>query len=127
MIGTAIFLPGVVFLYGWAPYAHWPAYLLLLVVALFGVILIVISIPLSSYIVDAFGLYSASAMTMVLLTRCTMGTLLPLAIPPLTDALGLGGGFAFLAAICFVMLPLPIVIMRYGSSWRQKSEYTRSD
>lgn len=55
------------------------------------------------------------------------GTLLPLAIPPLTDALGLGYGFLVLAGVCLALLPLPIVVMRYGSRWRQKSVYTRTD
>ncbi|CZR54254.1 related to multidrug resistance protein [Phialocephala subalpina] len=127
MIGAAAILPVVVALYGWAPSAQWPVYLLLLTVGLVGFVLITISIPLSSYVVDAFGLYSASAMTMVLLVRCLAGTLLPLAIPPLTDAVGLGYGFLLLAGFCLVMFPLPIVVMRYGSSWRQKSVYTRND
>ncbi|KAF8857429.1 MFS general substrate transporter [Acephala macrosclerotiorum] len=127
MIGAAVVLPVVVALYGWVPYAQWPVYLLLLAVGLVGFILIMISIPLSSYVVDAFGLYSASAMTMILLVRCLAGTLLPLAIPPLTDAVGLGYGFLLLAGVCLMTMPLPIIIMRYGSSWRQKSVYTRND
>jgi len=53
------------------------------------------------------------------------GTLLPLAIPPLTDALGLGYGFLVLGAICVLLIPLPVVVMRYGHQWRQNSAYTR--
>jgi fucose permease len=127
MIGGAAFLPAVVVLYGWVPYAQWPVGLLLLSVALFGFAIIMIWVPLASYVVDAFGLYSASAMTMVLISRCLGGTLLPLAIPPLIDALGLGYGFLVVAAICLAMVPFPAVIMRYGSRWRQNSAYTRSD
>ncbi|CAL3962281.1 unnamed protein product [Diplocarpon coronariae] len=127
LIVAAFIFPLVTFLYGWVPSMHWPVWLLLLEVGLFGFILIVMSAPVSSYIVDSFGLYSASAMTMVLLTRCTMGTLLPLTIPPLTDALGLGGAFAFLAAFCMFMIPLPIFVMRYGGNWRKKSIYTRAE
>jgi hypothetical protein len=127
MIGGAVFLPAIVALYGWAPYAYWPVSVLLLAVALLGFIMIMIMVPMTSYIVDAFGLYSASAMTMVLIARCLGGTLLPLAIPPLTNALGLGYGFLVLAAICLVLIPLPAIVMRYGSRWRQKSTYTRND
>jgi hypothetical protein len=125
-IGGAILLPAVVAFYGWAPYAQWPVWLLLLAVALLGFAIIMIWVPLSSYVVDAFGLYSASAMTMVLIARCLAGTLLPLAIPPLTDTLGLGYGFLVLAAVCLALAPLPALIMRYGSRWRQNSEYTRN-
>ncbi|KAJ5053846.1 uncharacterized protein L3040_000137 [Drepanopeziza brunnea f. sp. 'multigermtubi'] len=127
MIVAATLFPLVNFLYGWVPASGWPAWALLLSVGLFGFVLIVMSAPSSSYIVDAFGMYSASAMTMVLLTRCTMGTLLPLTIPVLTDMLGLRGAFTLLAAVCVVMVPLPVVVMRYGGVWRQKSKYTRDE
>jgi hypothetical protein len=126
MIGGAAFLPAIVALYGWVPQSHWPVYLLLLAVALFGFLIIMIWVPLASYIVDAFGLYSASAMTMILIARCLLGTLLPLAIPPLTDAIGLGYGFLVLAAVCLVLIALPVAIMRYGAHWRQSSMYTRN-
>lgn len=127
MIGLAVLMPIVVAMYGWISYSHWPVMYLLIVVGLAGFILIVIMISLASYVVDAFGLYSASAMTIVLIARCLGGTLLPLAIPPLTGALGLGYGFLVLAGLCLAMIPLPIVVMRYGNHWRQKSAYTRVD
>ncbi|KUJ11457.1 MFS general substrate transporter [Mollisia scopiformis] len=127
MIGGATFMPVVVALYGWAPYAHWPVYVILLAVALLGFALLFLSVPLTSYIVDAFGLYSASAMTMILIARCLGGTLLPLAIPPLTDALGLGYGFVLVAGIFLALIPVPMLVMRYGSVWRQKSVYTRNE
>lgn len=127
IIGGAAFLPAVVAFYGWVPYARWPVYLLLLAIALLGFLMILIMVPLTSYVVDAFGLYSASAMTMVLIARCLGGTLLPLAIPPLTGAVGLGYGFMVLAAMCLALIPLPILLMRYGTAWRQKSIYTRNE
>jgi hypothetical protein len=126
-LGGTIFMPALVAFYGWVPHVYLPVDLLLLAVALLGFVMIMIIVPLSSYIVDAFGLYSASAMTMVLIARCLGGTLLPLTIPPLTDALGLGYGFLVLAAICLALIPLPAVVMRYGWRWRQSSKYTRND
>ncbi|KAH8817273.1 major facilitator superfamily domain-containing protein [Xylogone sp. PMI_703] len=124
VVGT-VFMPIVVALYGWVPYSHWPVSLLLVAVGLVGFFLLFISISLASYVVDAFGLYSASAMTMVLIVRCLSGTLLPLAIPPLTDSLGLGYGFLVVAAVCAVLIPLPLIVIRYGQHWRQNSVYTR--
>jgi MFS family permease len=125
LIAGAIFMPVTVALYGWIPDSNWPVYQLLLAVALQGALLLMISVSLASYIVDAFGLYSASAMTIILIARCLGGTLLPLTIPPLTDALGLGNGFVVVAGICLALIPLPIGVMRYGPRWRQKSKYTR--
>lgn len=124
-IGGVAFLPAVVALYGWAPYAYWPVYLLLLAVGLLGFAIIIICVPLSSYIVDAFGLYSASAITIVLIARCLGGSLLPLVIPSIVDAIGFGYCFLALAALCLTLIPMPIVVMRYGLYWRQNSVYTR--
>ncbi|TVY80897.1 Efflux pump rdc3 [Lachnellula suecica] len=126
LIGGAVLMPVIVALYGWTPYAGWSVYLLLFIVALLGFDLLLITVPLASYIVDSFGLYSASAMTMFFLARCLGGTLLPLAIPPLTNALGLGYGFLVLAAICLALIPLPVLVMRYGPHWRQNSTYTKN-
>ena len=125
MILGAVLMPSIVALYGMVPGDHWPVHVLLIVVALLGVVILMTSIALSSYVVDAFGIYSASAMTIVLIARCLGGTLLPLAIPPLTSALGLGYGFLVLGAIFLVLIPLPVAVMRYGRQWRQKSVYTK--
>jgi len=125
LIGGLVIIPPIVALYGWAPYAEWSVWVLLLAMALTGFALIVTWVPLSSYVVDSFGLYSASALTGLLIARCLGGTLIPLAIPPLTDAIGTGYGFLVVAAVCLVLIPLPMMVMRYGSVWRQNSVYTR--
>jgi len=126
-IGGAAAFPVIVAMYGWVPYIQWPVALLLVTVGILGFITMMIMVPLTSYVVDSFGLYSASAMTMVLIARCLGGTLIPLTIPPLTNALGIGYGFLVLAAICVTLIPLPVVVMRYGSRWRQNSIYTRNE
>ena len=127
LITGAGLMPFSIALYGWAPDSHWTVWLLLVSVALMGCFLLMISVSLAAYVVDAFGLYSASAMTIVLVARCVAGTLLPLAIPPLTDAVGLGYGFLAQAGICLALVPLPIAVMRYGQRWRQNSVYTRDE
>lgn len=114
-------------MYGLVPDFQWPVWLLLLDVGVLGFLLLLISVSLQLYITDAFGIYSASAMTGVLVTRCLGGTVLPLTIPPLTKALGLGGGFLVPAGICLVLIPLPIVVLRYGPIWRQGSEFTKDE
>ncbi|TAQ84242.1 hypothetical protein B7494_g7443 [Chlorociboria aeruginascens] len=125
LIVGALLLPVCIALFGWSAQQQWPVTILLLSVALLGFSLILGIVPLMSYVVDAFGNYSASALTAVLITRCLMGTFLPLAVAPLTDALGYGLGFSVLVAACLVVAPIPMVAMRYGSRWRQRSVYTR--
>lgn len=118
-------MPILVALYGWVPYARWSVYLLLIAVAFLGFTMMLIWVPLASYIVDAFGVYSASALTIALIYRCLAGTLLPLAIPPLTDTLGFGYGFMVLAGICALLIPLPIAVVHFGARWRQHSCFTK--
>lgn len=54
-----------------------------------------------------------------------MSTFLPLSVVPVTDALGFGWGFVAFAAMCFLLAPLPLLVMRYGGAWRQRSVYTQ--
>jgi hypothetical protein len=125
VIASAFLLPASVALYGWTAQEHWPVPILLLSVGLIGFSLLIGMVPLMAYVVDAFGLYSASALTAVLIARCLMSTFLPLAVVPLTEALGYGYGFMVLAASLLALAPIPLAVMRYGSRWRQNSDYTK--
>lgn len=99
--------------------------MLLASVALMGFSLLLTVIPLSAYVVDACGMYSASAMTGVIVTRCLMGTFLPLSTGPLADALGYGLGFSILGAVSLFLIIVPISLLKYGEKWRQHSEFTK--
>lgn len=123
----AFALPLAVVLYGWTAELHLPVWLLLLSVILLGFCMIIGTVPMMAYVVDAFGRYSASATTSVLISRCLMGTFLPLTAAPLNARLGYGFGFMVIAALCLVLAPVPVFVMRYGGVWRQRSEYTRDD
>jgi MFS family permease len=125
LIVSSIALPFVVAMYGWVAQLVLPVWLMLLSVVFLGGFVILSMVPLMAYVVDAFNLFSASAMTAVLITRCLMGTFLPLVTVPLTDNIGYGLGFTILAAACLVLAPVPFFIWRYGGQWRQKSEFTK--
>ncbi|OLN87074.1 putative transporter C1529.01-like protein 7 [Colletotrichum chlorophyti] len=121
----AFTLPLSITAYGWIAQLHLHVGLLLVAVAMLGFTLLMASLPLSAYVVDATGLYSASAMTGIIVTRCLAGTFLPLASGPLVESFGYGWGFTMLGAFSICLAPIPVIIMRYGHVWRQKSEYTR--
>lgn len=123
IVGGLIMPPALAF-YGWAAQAVVPLPLLMFAVAVVGSGLLLTILPLSAYVVDAFGLYSASAMTGFIVARCLMGTFLPLATTPLVDALGYGWGFTVLAGVSAVLAPVPIVVMRFGEQWRAAGKYT---
>ncbi|KAK1050093.1 hypothetical protein LTR74_017138 [Friedmanniomyces endolithicus] len=81
-------LPLTLALYGWTALLRLPIPLLILSVALMGFTLILGLWPVTSYVVDAFGRYSASALTAVLITRCSISTFLPMAAAPLAGVWG---------------------------------------
>ncbi|KAH8898348.1 major facilitator superfamily transporter [Thozetella sp. PMI_491] len=118
-------LPLVVSLYGWAAELRIPLPFLLLSLGLMGSSLMLAFLPLMAYVVDAFGIYSASALTAVIVSRCLMGTFLPLATQPLVERFGYGWGLTLMGSAQLALLPIPVLVMRYGLRWRQKSKYSR--
>lgn len=98
-----------------------------LVLGLLGGTLILGFLPVMAFAVDAFKLYSASAMTAVIVTRCLMGTFLPLTVEPLVRKLGYGWAFTVLCGISLCLAPIPVFVFRYGSKWREHSKYTREE
>lgn len=127
VIVGAFFLPFIAAMYGWVAQARVGIVWSLVSVALLGAGIMLGFLPVMAYVVDAFGLYSASALTALIVTRCLMGTFLPLATAPLVDLWGYGWAFTTLGAITMALAPTPVLIMRYGAKWRQKSKYTREE
>ncbi|RMZ85844.1 hypothetical protein DV737_g401, partial [Chaetothyriales sp. CBS 132003] len=90
VIVGAVTLPIVVAAYGWmaqagaGPEGTAPLIALEALLAAMGLSLLLAFMPLLAYVVDATGVYSASAMTAMIVTRCLMGTFLPLAGSPYT-------------------------------------------
>ncbi|KAK0385656.1 hypothetical protein NLU13_6833 [Sarocladium strictum] len=121
----AILLPLPLAVFGWFTQWRLPIAALIVASSLVMVSVMLVLVTLSSYVVDAFGLYSASAMTGVIISRCLMGSFLPLTAAPLVERLDYGWGFTVLAAVPFSLMPIPMLVMRYGPRWRQWSRYTR--
>lgn len=120
-----ITLPITVIAYGWIAHLELPVWVLLLSIVFMGLTLLISFVPLSAYVVDACGPYSASALTGVIVTRCLMGTFLPLSIAPLADNFGYGWAFTLLGLLSLCLAPIPYLVYRYGEKWRQRSEFTR--
>ncbi|KAF4125486.1 putative arabinose efflux permease, MFS family [Geosmithia morbida] len=120
----ALTQPVAIALYGWAAELLLPLPVMLFATGLLGATLMLGFLPLASYVVDAFGLYSASAMTGLIVSRCLAGTFLPLLTTPLVDGFGYGWGFTVLAVFNLCLAPIPMAILRYGHVWRKRCEYT---
>ena len=111
------------FLYGWTVEVrtHW--IVPIIGTSFIGFGLAVTNIPVLSYMVDAFGVYSASAVAASLLLRCIFGAVLPLAGPPLYGSLGYGWGNSLLGFLALLFLPIPLLLMRYGERLRKSSKF----
>lgn len=117
-------LPPAVALYGWSAELQLPLALFILSVVWIRVSMTLAFLPLISYVVDACGQYSASALTGIIVTRCLAGAFLPLGTTALTERLGYGWGFTMLAAFSMTVGLIPVLLLRYGARWRQCSKYT---
>ncbi|KAL3965378.1 hypothetical protein ACCO45_002382 [Purpureocillium lilacinum] len=125
LIGTAT-MPPAVALYGWCAEYRLPLYLFLISVVWIRVSMTLAFLPLMPYVVDACGIYSASALTGMIVIRCLAGAFLPLATAGMIEHLGYGRGFTTLAVVSLVAGLIPALVLRFGSRWRQRSKYTKT-
>ena len=105
----------VAFWYGWTIERHVQWMGPLAATGIIGFCYTAISIAARSYIVDAFGIYSASAISAMLVLRNLVSVVLPLAGPPLYARLGLGWGNSVLGFIALALVPIPLVMVRLGA------------
>ncbi|OAA59950.1 Major facilitator superfamily transporter [Cordyceps fumosorosea ARSEF 2679] len=123
IFGAITIVPGVA-LYGWCAEYNWNIYVFLISCVWVRMSLIMSFAPLTAYVVDACGLYSASALTAVIVIRCLAGAFLPLAIDKLVNEMGYGWGFTAYALATLAVVSVPIGLFYKGESWRRNSEYT---
>ncbi|PHH87591.1 hypothetical protein CDD83_8657 [Cordyceps sp. RAO-2017] len=121
----ALSLPVAVLLYGCVPQLRLPLPVMLLSAALLAATLLLATLPTMAYVVDAFNGYPASAMTGLIFVRSLSSTFLPFLASPLITRFGYARGFGVLSALCLCLCPIPMLVMRYGPKWRQRSEYSR--
>ncbi|KAK8000980.1 hypothetical protein PG991_013202 [Apiospora marii] len=125
VIVGAFALPTTFIMYGWAAEMHVPLWLMLTASGVFGFAMNFAFMPVFTFVVDAFGLYSASAITAMIVTRCIAATFLPLAAVSLIKQLGAGFGCTVLGAVGLAFAPIPVLVYRFGPAWRQHSKYTK--
>lgn len=122
----ALTLPPALALYGWCAEYKLPLTLFLISVICIYFSLLLVILPLIAYVVDASGLYSASALTGFITLRCLAAAFLPLSMTPIVEHLGYGWGFTALASFSLVLALVPVLIQRHGPRWRKHSKYTQA-
>ncbi|KAK8029782.1 major facilitator superfamily transporter [Apiospora rasikravindrae] len=127
IIVGAFALPITFTAYGWAAELRLPLSVVLTSSGVFGFAMNFAFMPVFTFVVDAFGLYSASAITAMIVTRCVAATFLPLAAVELIKRLGAGFGCTVLGVVGLAFAPIPVAIFFYGPAWRQHSKYTKGN
>lgn len=110
----AIAIPVGLFWYGWSAQAklHW--IMPVVGTGFFGFGFMATYLPVQLYLVDSFK-YAASASASAFFFRSLFGFFFPLFGQQMFDAMGLGGGNSFLAAVSIVLgIPFPIWIFYKG-------------
>ncbi|KAI2631768.1 major facilitator superfamily domain-containing protein [Xylaria nigripes] len=116
-------IPAGLIWYGWTAQfkIHW--IVPIIGTSLIGVGVNLVYISIQSYLIDAYGIYAASAIAANTVVRSLFGVLVPLAGPPLYGRLGYGWGNTLLAFIVIATLPLTWFIMKYGERIRSHPRF----
>lgn len=119
-IWYACMVPISFFWYGWS--AHYKVHWIVLVLGLFPFAVGIVGIwqRYQAYLIDATGLYAASALAAFAVLRSVVAAFLPLAGPAMFGALGLGWGCSLLGFITVAMIPIPLLLQRKGAWLRSK-------
>jgi MFS family permease len=118
-----LLLPVTFFWYGWTTYYHnhWISPVISLFPFACG--LIGLFLPITTYLVDCYPEYAASAIAANTVFRSLAGALLPLAGPKMYSALGLGWGNSLLGFLSIAMIPVPMLIMKFGKKLRTGQKF----
>ncbi|KAL9103366.1 MAG: hypothetical protein Q9163_001578 [Psora crenata] len=123
MIPGSLFIPVGLFIYGWTAEKHIHWIVPIIGTSLLGFGLLATFMPITTYLVDAFTVYAASALAANAILRSLVGALLPLAGRKMYATLGLAWGNSLLAFIALAMCPIPYVFFRYGERIRKSKRF----
>ena len=121
-LGGILFAIGL-FWFGWTadPRIHWivPVISTVFIGAGFNVIFQ----QCINFLVDTYGLYSASAVSANTFLRSVLAAGFPLAAMPMFHNLGVGPAMSILGGVATAAIPVPFIFMRYGLTLRKKSRF----
>ncbi|KAK4114828.1 MFS general substrate transporter [Canariomyces notabilis] len=90
----------------------------------YGLTYHLIFMAMINYVVDAYGIYSASALAALSMTRSLAGTIIPLAVEDMLAALGIAWSCTILAAVSAVLAVVPFGFIAYGEKIRAASRFS---
>lgn len=120
---ASFIIPIGLFIFGWSSYPniHWMG-------PVFGGGLIIFGVNIAyngifAFTIDAYRLFSASAMACNNVVRSTMASVFPLFGLQMYQSMGIQWATSLLAFLCIAFIPMPIIFWKYGARIRAKSKF----
>ncbi|KAF2135134.1 uncharacterized protein K452DRAFT_239892, partial [Aplosporella prunicola CBS 121167] len=123
---TAPAVPISLFWMGWTDNPSISIWSPIISSVLFGYGTVGIFISTTMYIIDSYEMYSASALTFVVLIRYIVAGGMTVAGLPIYERLGVPYTCTILGCVSAVMVPLPYAMYRWGHVVRLRSKYATS-
>ncbi|KAK3381165.1 major facilitator superfamily domain-containing protein [Podospora didyma] len=89
----------------------------------FGFGIVLVTIGSTNYLVDAYTIYAASALTVCICGRAIWGAVFPLFVRSMFASLGVWWSLSIPAVLSLVCLPFPFVFYRFGPAIRARCKY----
>lgn len=123
LIVISWFIPLGLFWFAWTalPPIHWISSILSGVP--FGLGLVALFLGITSYLIDCYGQYSASALAANAVLRSLFGAVFPLFAGRMYESLGTPWATSLLGFLALALAPLPWVFYRWGPKLRGMSKY----
>ncbi|CAG8063244.1 unnamed protein product [Penicillium olsonii] len=123
MLGGAPAVPVSLFWMGWTNYPSISIWSPLIASVLFGYGIMSIFLVAYMYIIDAYGVYSASALGFLVFTRYVVAGGVTVAGGPIYQAIGAHYTLTILGSISAVMAVIPYLLYIYGPQIRKRSKH----
>ncbi|KAJ5172022.1 major facilitator superfamily domain-containing protein [Penicillium capsulatum] len=76
-----------------------------------------------NFLVDTYGPYAASAVSANTILRSVLACAMPVAARPMFERLGIGPAASLLGGISCLLLPVPLLFMKFGAALRNRSRF----
>ena len=116
-------IPVGLFWFAWTstPSIHWASCIVAGVP--FGIGFVTLFLGITSYLIDCYGRYSASALAANAILRALFGAAFPLFARKMYDTLGSAWSTSILGFFAVAMAPMPYIFFRFGPSIRARSRF----
>ncbi|KAH8817143.1 major facilitator superfamily domain-containing protein [Xylogone sp. PMI_703] len=120
---TAIAIPIGLFWFAWTnqPSIHWLSSVAASIPFGFGLLVVFLSV--TSYLIDSYLMFAASALAANTVLRSLFGAAFPLFTPDMYEALGIHWASSIPAFLALACVPFPFVFYKYGAWIRKRCAY----